>query len=60
MKSEMALGTESKERLEKGADHSRLVNGRSNAQGNFHMGHVFIGGKTHRSPHLTTAISRPP
>lgn len=47
----MAPNTESKERLEKEAAHSRLVNGRFNTQGNFYMRLVFNGGKTHRSPH---------
>lgn len=45
----MAPNTESKERLEKEADHSTLVNGRFNTQGNFYMRLVFSGGKTHRS-----------
>lgn len=54
----MALDTDSKERLEKEADHSRLVNGRLNTQGNFHMRRVFSGCKTHRSPHPRARIQK--
>lgn len=54
----MALNTGSKERLEKEADHSRLVNGRLDTQGNFSMRHVFSGGKTHTSSHPWAIIQR--
>ena len=48
--------TDGKERLKKEADHSRLVGGRSNKQGNLQM--RFVLNKTGNSPHLPARIFR--